>query len=131
MIFIDEKDFEAIVSRAIDSLPGQYIDNMKNVAIIVEDEPSQAQRQQMHLVNGVTLFGLYEGIPLTNRGGNYSLVLPDKITIFKNPILASCNNLEELKSQIKRTVWHEIAHHYGLDHEDMQKILEKKQEKTN
>lgn len=131
MIFIDEKDFEAMVSRAIDSLPGQYIDNMKNVAIIVEDEPSQAQRQQMHLVNGVTLFGLYEGIPLTNRGGNYSLVLPDKITIFKNPILASCNNLEELKSQIKRTVWHEIAHHYGLDHEDMQKILEKKQEKTN
>ena len=126
MIFVNENEFEKLVSEAIDSLPSQYIDNMKNVAIVVEDEPSQEQRTKMHLVGGVTLFGLYEGIPLTQRGGNYSLVLPDKITIFKNPILYSSNSLDELKNQIKRTVWHEIAHHYGLDHKDMQKLLDSK-----
>ena len=123
MIFVSETEFETLVSEAIDSLPSQYIDNMKNVVIVVEDEPSQEQRTKMHLVNGVTLFGLYEGIPLTQRGGNYSLVLPDKITIFRGPIMASSGDLASLKAQIKRTVWHEIAHHYGLDHARMDELI--------
>lgn len=126
MLNISNEQFEAFVSESIDSLPSQYIDNMKNVAIVIEDEPTDEQRKQLHLVNGVTLFGLYEGIPLTRRNGNYSLVLPDKITIFKNPITENSRDIESLKEQIKRTVWHEIAHHYGLDHDRINELENKR-----
>lgn len=122
MISVSNEEFNQFASEAVDSLPSQYLDHLNNVAIVVEDEPTPEQRQKLHLVNGVTLFGLYEGIPLTNRSGNYSLVLPDKITIFKLPIEASCNSLDELKEQIKRTLWHEIAHHYGLGHDRIHEL---------
>jgi predicted Zn-dependent protease with MMP-like domain len=111
-----EPEFEAIVSWAIDDLPKEFIDNMNNVAIIVEDEPSAEQRTRLHLCDNQTLFGLYEGVPLTARGAGYNLVPPDKITIFKGPILAASTTTDDVRSQVKRTVWHEIAHHYGLDH---------------
>jgi predicted Zn-dependent protease with MMP-like domain len=125
MINITSEEFNQYASEAIDSLPAHYLDHLSNVAIVVEDEPSPEQRQKLHLVNGVTLFGLYEGIPLTNRSGNYSLVLPDKITIFKRPIEASSNSLPELKEQLKRTIWHEIAHHYGLGHDRIDELESK------
>lgn len=76
----------------------------------------------MHLDGQYLLLGLYEGIPLTKRGTNYSGVLPDKITMFKNPILALSHNQNDLFEQIKRTLWHEIAHYYGLDHDRIDKI---------
>ena len=97
-------------------MPKEYTDNIKNLAIIVEDEPSPEQRTKLHLVDGALLFGLYEGVPLTQRGGNYNLVLPDKITIFKKPLAKNSHNIGELREQVRRTVWHEIAHHFGLDH---------------
>jgi len=125
MITVTSEEFNQYASEAVDSLPKQYLDHLNNVAIVVEDEPTPEQRQKLHLVNGVTLFGLYEGIPLTNRGSNYSLVLPDKITIFKLPIEASCSSLDELKEQIKRTLWHEIAHHYGLGHDRIHELENK------
>lgn len=125
MTDISSEQFDYLVSEAIDSLPAEYIDNMKNVAIVVEDEPSPEQRQKLHLYNGVTLYGLYEGIPLTQRSGNYSLVLPDKITIFRLPILSGSFDLDDLKANIKRTVWHEIAHHYGLDHDRISELENK------
>jgi predicted Zn-dependent protease with MMP-like domain len=125
MINISNEEFNQYASEAVDSLPAHYLDHLSNVAIVVEDEPSPEQRQKLHLVNGVTLFGLYEGIPLTNRSGNYSLVLPDKITIFKRPIEASSNSLPELKEQLKRTIWHEIAHHYGLGHDRIDELESK------
>jgi predicted Zn-dependent protease with MMP-like domain len=119
---ISDKEFRNIVSRAIDSLPPNYIKNMKNVAIIVEDEPTAEQRAKLKLVNGMTLYGLYEGIPLIRRSGNYNLVLPDKITIFKNPILEASGNLADLKAHVKRVVWHEIGHHYGLSDDEIHKL---------
>lgn len=122
---ITSEEFEQFVSDAIDSLPPSYIDNMKNVVIVVEDDPTPEQREKLHLVDGVTLYGLYEGIPLTQRGSNYSLVLPDKITIFKNPIMQNSVNIPALKEQIKRTVWHEIAHHYGLGHKRIHELEHK------
>lgn len=125
MITISDKAFEELTAEAINTLPRHYIDNMKNVAIVIEDEPTEAQRQKLHLVNGVTLYGLYEGIPLTQRGGNYSLVLPDKITIFKNPIVQGASTMDVLRKQIKRTVWHEIAHHYGLNHDRINELERK------
>jgi predicted Zn-dependent protease with MMP-like domain len=124
-MYIDEKTFEALTSEAIDSLPKEYIDNMDNVAIVVEDEPSEEQKKKLHLCDNQLLFGLYEGIPKISRSANYSFVPPDKITIFKNPILEVSDTLDELKNQIKRTVWHEIAHHYGLDHDRIHELENK------
>jgi predicted Zn-dependent protease with MMP-like domain len=124
MLHLSDKDFRQIVSEAIDSLPEHLIANMKNVAVVVEDEPSDAQKLKLHVYKGDLLFGLYEGLPLTRRL-NYNLVLPDKITIFKNPFFQTCSSRSELKAQVKRTVWHEIAHHYGLNHEQINRLLEK------
>lgn len=123
MVQISDNDFKKIASEAIDSLPDEILDNMQNIAIVIEDEPSKDQLKKLHIVDGWTLFGLYEGIPLTARGNNYNLVLPDKITIFKKPICLGCENINELKHQLKRTIWHEIAHHYGLNHDDINRRL--------
>lgn len=109
----------------MDELPQKYIHNMKNVAITYDDVPTSDQLEKLRLRCDQTLFGLYEGIPLTKRGAGYNLVLPDKITIFKKPILAFSRDVAGLKAQIKHTLWHEIAHHFGLDH-DMIHSLEQK-----
>lgn len=119
MFQVSQKDFEDFVGEALDALPERYQSHLNNVVIVVEDEPSPEQHEKFHLFHGRTLFGLYEGIPLTRRGNGYSGVLPDKITIFKNPTEASAGTKEELKEQISHTVWHEVAHYYGLDHFDI------------
>jgi predicted Zn-dependent protease with MMP-like domain len=115
MFAVSDDEFQKIVADAIDNIPSGYAKHIKNLAFIVEDEPSPDQRQRQHLQANQTLFGLYEGVPLTNRG-NYNLALPDKITIFKKPIEWSVNNHEELVQQVRHTLWHEVAHYYGLGH---------------
>lgn len=116
MYSVDDSDFEEIVSQAIDDIPKKYTSHIKNLAFIIEDEPSYEQRQKLKLHSHQTLFGLYEGIPLPSRSGNYNLVLPDKITLFKRPIEASVFTHDELVEQVRHTLWHEVAHYYGLDH---------------
>ena len=86
------------------------------------DEPTPEQCDKMHIDNQHLLLGLYEGTPLTQRGANSTFVLPDKITLFKNPILSSATNETELFEQIKRTLWHEIAHYYGLNHDRIDQL---------
>ena len=117
MIEVSHEQFEALINESLDELPKERIEKLNNVAIVIEDEPSEEQRTKLHLRGAQTLYGLYEGIPLTNRGNNYNLVLPDKITIFKRPIERGASSLAELKAEIKHTLWHEIAHFYGLDHD--------------
>lgn len=121
----DEVGFEKLVAWAIDDMPKDYIDHLKNVAIVIEDDPSPEQRKKLHLVNGVTLFGLYEGVPLPKRGNYYSWVTPDKITIFKNPIESRADSFKALQKQVRNTVWHEIAHYYGLDHDRIRELEHK------
>ena len=116
MLDVQDSEFEKLISQAMDELPQEYIERLNNVAVVYADEPTEEQRQRLKLQRHQSLFGLYEGIPLTQRGAGYNLVLPDKITIFKNPILKHARTMAELKQQIKHTLWHEIAHHYGLDH---------------
>ncbi|MDB5164014.1 MAG: hypothetical protein JWS12_632 [Candidatus Saccharibacteria bacterium] len=118
---ISDKEFEEIVTQAIDKLPEKYGQRLKNVAFVIEDDPTEEQRQQLHLYNGQTLFGLYQGVPLTRRGSGYNLVLPDKITLFKNPLSATCFTLAQLKERVYHTIWHEVAHYFGLDHTDIAK----------
>lgn len=119
MYQVSQKQFEDYIADALDALPQRYQAKLNNVVIVAEDDPSDDQRRKLHLQEGSTLFGLYEGIPLTRRGGNYSGVLPDKITIFKNPTEARVDSEAALKEQIRHTVWHEVAHYYGLDHIDI------------
>ena len=115
-----DQEFERLMNQAMDALPQASIKGLDNVAIVYADEPSPEQVRKMRLDNNHLLLGLFEGIPRTRRGSGYSLVLPDKITLFKKPIMAVSHNQDELFEQIKRTLWHEIAHHYGLDHDDIQ-----------
>lgn len=125
MIEISDEQFEQFINESMDELPQEYIKNMKNVVVTIADSPTPDQRQKQNLRSYQTLFGLYEGIPLTKRGSNYSFVLPDKITIFKKPIAQSSADMAALKAQVKHTLWHEIAHHYGLDHDRIQAIEDK------
>jgi len=112
-----DAEFDNLITKAMNELPQKYIKGLENVAIVMADEPTPEQIQKMHIDNQHLLLGLYEGIPLTKRGANYNFVLPDKITLFKNPILVTVHNEAELFEQIKRTLWHEIAHYYGLGHD--------------
>ncbi len=119
---ISDQEFDRLISEAMDELPKEYIQKLNNVAIVYEDQPTPDQRAKLKLLCHETLFGLYEGIPLTRRGAGYNLVLPDKITIFKLPMLAAVTNMDELKARVKHTLWHEIAHFYGLDHDRIHAI---------
>jgi len=114
---LTDEDFDRLISQAMDELPQEYIKGLNNVAILYADDPDEYQIQKSGLREGNILLGLYEGIPLTKRGGNYSFVLPDKITLFKHSMMMIATNPQQLYEQIKRTLWHEIAHYYGLDHE--------------
>lgn len=125
MLEITDEHFEQILAEALDTLPEKYTDNMDNVAIVYEDEPSPEQREQLRLRCNETLFGLYQGIPLPLRGSGYNLVLPDKITMFKLPLQAASRDLDELKRHVKHTLWHELAHHFGLDHPRIHQLEDK------
>ncbi len=115
-------EFDNLITRAMNELPKKYIEGLQNVAIIMADAPTVDQIHKMKLDNQHLLLGLYEGIPLTSRGAGYNLVLPDKITLFKNAIMTVSGNEIELFEQIKRTLWHEIAHYYGLDHKRIDEL---------
>jgi predicted Zn-dependent protease with MMP-like domain len=102
---ISNERFEELASEAVATLPKELSDEIDNVAIVVEDE-----------ARGRSLFGLYQGIPLTKRGGrtSYAGVLPDRITLYQKTICRCCSNEDEVKAQIRKTVIHEIAHHFGI-----------------
>lgn len=119
---VSQSEFEKIIAGAIDAIPEDYYQRIKNVVFVAEDKPSQEQRNKLKLACNQSLFGLYEGIPLTKRTNSYNLVLPDKITIFKLPIEHAANTLEELLNQVHKTVWHEVAHYFGLDHDQIHKL---------
>jgi predicted Zn-dependent protease with MMP-like domain len=104
--------FETLVSEALDSLPEDIAAAMDNVEVVVEDEPPPELLQQMS--RGSTLFGLYQGVPLTERT-HYDRALPDKISIFRGPVERSARTPEDIKEQVRRTIVHEIAHHFGID----------------
>ena len=129
MYSISQEEFETLVGDAIDALPPQLNKHLQNVVFIVEDEPTHEQRIKLKLGPYQTLFGLYEGVPLVRRNGNSAMLLPDKITLFKTPLEHSSNSMEDLAEHVHRTVWHEVAHYYGLDHEKIEAIEKEQAEK--
>lgn len=124
MLEISDEKFDEIVGEAIATTPQPYRDRLDNIAFMVEDYPTPEQRTRLALVDGQLLFGLYEGVPLPARGGA-TKILPDKITIFKQPLLAISRDLDDLREHIGRTVWHEIAHYFGLDHKRIHELEQK------
>ncbi len=122
MLSISDEEFSKLIAQCMDELPEQYVRGMKNVLVTYEDEPSEEQRRKQKLHAYQTLYGLYEGVPLTRRNAGYQFVLPDRITIFKLPMIQAVTTIDELKVQVKHTLWHEIAHFYGLDHDRIHEI---------
>ena len=111
---MDRERFEWLVAKALDSLPEEFIARLENITVVVEDQPTRRQLAEARLKRGQTLFGLYEGVPLTKRGAHYGLVAPDKITIFQGPIESACRDDADITAEIQRVVQHEIAHHFGI-----------------
>ncbi|MDD4531185.1 MAG: metallopeptidase family protein [Candidatus Pacebacteria bacterium] len=118
------ENFENLVNEGIGDIPQKFLDKIKNTAIVIEDEPTKEQLKKLKMRKDYFLFGLYEGVPKTERWGGEPL-LPDKITIFKNEIEKYARSEEEIKRIVKETVWHEIAHHFGMD-EEMVRSAEKR-----
>jgi predicted Zn-dependent protease with MMP-like domain len=112
---ITDESFHMLIDRAFDSLPQTHRDRVKNVAIVTADEPSEIQRHDLKLHCNQTLLGLYSGVPLPQRQGREPMV-PDVITLFKLPLLAESTSEASLYENIRHTLWHEVAHYYGLDH---------------
>lgn len=123
---VSREEFEKYLQEAIEAIPPPYDSRLQNVAFILEDTPSQEQRVRLNLYPNETLFGLYEGVPLPARGGALKL-LPDKITLFLEPLLTASVNKEDLRDKIGHTVWHEVAHYYGLDHKRIHELDSKAQ----
>ena len=123
-----DEHFEQLVSEGIEAIPARFLARIKNVAVVIAEKPTREQLRNNHIPEGDTLLGIYEGIPLIERGENYGgLVLPDKITIFKLPILEESGNEHEnnVRRVVKETVWHEIAHYFGYDDDAIEDREEK------
>lgn len=111
---MDLDEVENIVGEAINDLPFEFASKLENVGFVVEAWPSREEFESIKAHPGSLLFGLYRGIPKTKRLSNYS-ALPDKIIIYAGPILMISKDLEDAKKRIKKTVFHEIGHHFGMN----------------
>jgi len=109
---ISREKFEQLVNKAVESLPEKFKNKLYNVAIFIEDYPTKAQLGKLDKKNNYTLFGLFEGYCQAKRL-NFGPVLPDRITIFRQPICKYCSSEREVKQKVINTVKHEIAHHFG------------------
>lgn len=123
---MDKEEFEKLVDEAITGLPQHIRDKMNNVAVVIEDKPSPPQLSKGNVARGALLLGLYEGVPQNRRGPGYTLVLPDKITIFQKSIEVIARTPDEIRAKVRDTVWHEVAHHFGFDEYSVQKLARKR-----
>ncbi len=125
--WLSAEHFELLVEQALADIPETLWNKIDNVAVVVEAWPTAQQLASVGMrgdgKNSGLLLGLYEGVPLTVRTHHYGLVAPDKITIFRGPILRVCAPTEEaIRAQVRRTVLHEIAHHFGISDERLHQL---------
>lgn len=119
---LSHREFEELVAEVLDSLPEEILRLLDNVEIVVAWWPSREQLRRAGVPPGEMLLGLYEGVPLTERGASYGLVLPDKITLFQGPLQNLARDREELRAEVRRTLLHEIAHHFGISDERLREL---------
>lgn len=121
------EEFEKLAGEGFDRLPEWVQTKISNVAVLIEDEPSEEDRQLQGLTEDETLLGLYKGIPLTDRGVHYGegFVMPDTITLYRFPILdAAETDGIDVRDVVADTIWHEFAHHFGIDEEGVRTLEE-------
>lgn len=126
-----QKNFAKIVEESLNAIPERFLSKLNNVDIVIESEPSPEKLKELKIKNGRALLGLYEGVPQAERGAYYGAVLPDKITIFQKSIEMAAKDEVEIKRIVRETVWHEIAHHFGMNEFQVRKLEAKKREKYN
>lgn len=114
--------FEELVRDALADIPRRFRTHLKNIAIIVEDEPSVEVLREMEIEPPDTLFGLYRGTPLPSRAWDYGNTLPDNILLFQRPIEEACDDDEEVVTTIGETLIHEVGHYFGLSEEEIEAI---------
>ena len=119
---VPDERFEELVAEAVDGLPSAFAKRLQNVEVTIERWPSRRQLRAVDTPHGHTLLGLYEGVPLTERTSGYGMVLPDKITIFQGPIEEMCITDDDIRSQVRHTVVHEIAHFFGISDDQLRKM---------
>ena len=112
---MEPNEFDRLVSAAYARIPGRFRKRLNNLAMIVEREPSAEQLQSARVAPGGTLLGLYEGRPLTQRSVFEPFAMPDRITIFQGPHERLARSAEHLAQMVEDTVWHEVAHYFGMD----------------
>ena len=122
---MDRNRFTRLVEEALRDIPHRFREAMNNVAVVVEDEPSPELLEDMDMEPDDTLFGLYQGIPLTERDSHYGNALPDRISIYQKPIEDACDDDEEIRQCVAETVIHEFGHYFGLSEEEIEEIEEK------
>ena len=126
---MNREDFEKLVAEGFEQLPQWVRDKIKNVALLVEDEPSEEDRVAEGLDDDETLLGLYKGIPLSARGEMYGvgMTLPDTITIYQTPIEeAAVEDNKDVRDVVAETIWHEFAHHFGMDEHQVREREQKR-----
>jgi predicted Zn-dependent protease with MMP-like domain len=116
---MSDDEFMELLDKAVDALPAWVHERMDNVAILMAKKPTVKQRKENGIGRNETLFGLYEGMPLTERTYD-EFRMPDKISIFKEPILAAYSRKKDVAACIENTVWHEVAHHFGMSEEEVE-----------
>jgi predicted Zn-dependent protease with MMP-like domain len=117
--------FTTLVEEALTEIPPRFRAAMRNVAVVVEDEPPPHVLTEMEVEPGDTLLGLYQGTPLPERGWGYGNTLPDRISIYQRPIEDACEDEEEIRDCIAETVIHEFGHYFGMSEEEIEEIEEK------
>lgn len=120
---MNAKEIREEAARVLDELPDEFRDQLRNVEIVVQKRPSKRQLREMELdEDNEVLYGLYEGIPLPDRSALDPPLLPDKITLFFEPLVEDFPDPDDLREQIRLTVIHEIAHYFGMDDEEIEKL---------
>jgi predicted Zn-dependent protease with MMP-like domain len=117
--------FAVLVEEALRDIPRRFREAMKNVAVVVEDEPPPHILDEMEIGSDDTLFGLYQGTPLTERSWSYGNALPDRISIYQGPIEDACDTEDEIRDCVAETVIHEFGHYFGMSEDEIEEIEEK------
>ena len=127
---MDRPAFEKLVEKSLERLPKKFKHKLRNIMIEIEDRPAQELLDDMGIESG-TLFGLYQGVPLTEREWNFGNVLPDRIIIYQQPIELAASSSEEIEEIVLDTVVHEVGHYFGFDDNELYDIEDEKAKKKD
>lgn len=116
---LSRAEFERLVAQAVESLPSNFLTRLRNVEMVVEEQPTEEDLELAGIEPGGTLLGLYHGVPQNQRGTWYGNLLPDRIVIFQRPIEAMARDRRTIRKEIRTTLMHEIGHHFGLAEDDL------------